>query len=90
MCKIYQQVQGLLRVVMRPLITKIPLIGGLQIFFLNNPDIDFNLVGVADVLDLPGLRWELLKDFFFVKFSYDTWLAYIKKSIVAAFFFFFF
>jgi Ca2+-dependent lipid-binding protein len=32
-----------------------PLIGGLQIFFLNNPNIDFNLVGLADVLDFPGL-----------------------------------
>jgi hypothetical protein len=34
-----------------------PLVGGLQIFFLNNPDVDFNLVGVVDVLDLPGLRY---------------------------------
>lgn len=46
----------MLRVVMKPLITKIPLVGGLQIFFLNNPSIDFNLVGVADVLDMPGFR----------------------------------
>ncbi|KAF4523779.1 hypothetical protein B566_EDAN009011 [Ephemera danica] len=50
------QIHGLLRVVMRPLITKIPLVGGLQVFFLNNPDVDFNLVGVVDVFDLPGLR----------------------------------
>ena len=27
----------------------------LQIFFLNNPNIDFNLVGVVDLLDMPGL-----------------------------------
>lgn len=40
---------------MKPLITKMPMVGGLQIFFLNNPNIDFNLVGVADVLDMPGL-----------------------------------
>lgn len=49
------QIHGLLRVVMKPLITTIPLVGGLQIFFLNNPTIDFNLVGVADLLDMPGL-----------------------------------
>lgn len=49
------QIHGMVRVIMKPLITKIPLIGGLQIFFLNNPDIDFNLVGVADLLDMPGL-----------------------------------
>ncbi|CAH0557885.1 unnamed protein product [Brassicogethes aeneus] len=49
------QLHGMLRVVMKPLITSIPLVGGLQVFFLNNPDIDFDLVGVADVLDMPGL-----------------------------------
>lgn len=49
------QIHGMLRVIMKPLISKMPLVGGLQIFFLNNPDIDFNLVGVADLLDIPGL-----------------------------------
>ncbi|XP_063833789.1 extended synaptotagmin-2-A isoform X3 [Ostrinia nubilalis] len=48
------QIHGMVRVVMKPLITKIPLVGGLQVFFLNNPSIDFNLVGAADVLDMPG------------------------------------
>ncbi|KAI8429978.1 hypothetical protein MSG28_000433 [Choristoneura fumiferana] len=50
------QIHGMVRVVMKPLITKIPLVGGLQVFFLNNPSIDFNLVGAADVLDMPGFR----------------------------------
>ncbi|XP_068903620.1 extended synaptotagmin-2-B isoform X1 [Tenebrio molitor] len=49
------QLHGMLRVVMKPLITTIPLVGGLQVFFLNNPDIDFDLVGIADLLDMPGL-----------------------------------
>jgi len=49
------QIHGMIRVIMKPLISKMPLVGGLQIFFLNNPDIDFNLVGVADLLDMPGL-----------------------------------
>ncbi|XP_068628462.1 extended synaptotagmin-2 isoform X3 [Battus philenor] len=48
------QIHGMVRVVMKPLITKMPLVGGLQIFFLNNPSIDFNLVGAADILDMPG------------------------------------
>ncbi|XP_075981972.1 extended synaptotagmin-like protein 2 isoform X1 [Anticarsia gemmatalis] len=48
------QIHGMVRVVMKPLINKMPLVGGLQIFFLNNPSIDFNLVGAADVLDMPG------------------------------------
>ncbi|KAJ8920620.1 hypothetical protein NQ315_004759 [Exocentrus adspersus] len=49
------QLHGMLRVVMKPLITTIPLVGGLQVFFLNNPEIDFDLLGIADVLDMPGL-----------------------------------
>lgn len=49
------QIHGMVRVVMKPLIPVVPLIGGLQIFFLNNPNIDFNLVGVVDLLDMPGL-----------------------------------
>lgn len=50
------QIHGMVRVVMKPLISSMPLVGGLQIFFLNNPNIDFNLVGIVDVLDMPGLR----------------------------------
>ncbi|XP_058455223.1 extended synaptotagmin-2 isoform X4 [Malaya genurostris] len=49
------QIHGTVRVIMKPLISQMPLIGGLQIFFLNNPHIDFNLVGVVDLLDMPGL-----------------------------------
>ncbi|XP_063237975.1 extended synaptotagmin-2 isoform X2 [Bacillus rossius redtenbacheri] len=49
------QIHGMMRVVMKPLISSMPLFGGLQLFFLNNPVIDFNLVGVADLLDMPGL-----------------------------------
>ncbi|XP_055377645.1 extended synaptotagmin-2 isoform X2 [Condylostylus longicornis] len=49
------QIHGMVRVVMKPLIRSMPLVGGLQIFFLNNPNIDFNLVGVIDLLDMPGL-----------------------------------
>lgn len=41
--------------VMKPLISTMPLIGGVQYFFLNPPSLDFNLIGVADVLDMPGL-----------------------------------
>nr|XP_034823890.1 extended synaptotagmin-1 isoform X4 [Maniola hyperantus] len=48
------QIHGMMRVVMKPLISKIPLVGGLQLFFLNNPSIDFNLVGAVDILDMPG------------------------------------
>ncbi|RXG73103.1 Extended synaptotagmin-2 [Armadillidium vulgare] len=48
-------ISGRIRVVMKPLVRQIPLVGGLQVFFLNNPDVDFNLIGIADVFDMPGL-----------------------------------
>lgn len=44
------------RIVMKPMLNVIPLVGGIQIFFLNNPSIDFNLVGAVDVLDFPGFK----------------------------------
>lgn len=47
----------MLRVIMKPLISQIPLFGGIQIFFLNSPSVDFNLIGVVDVLDMPGLKY---------------------------------
>uniref|UniRef100_A0A2S2QJV6 Extended synaptotagmin-2 n=1 Tax=Sipha flava TaxID=143950 RepID=A0A2S2QJV6_9HEMI len=55
------QMRGMMRIVMRPLLTVSPLVGGMQIFFLNQPDIDYDLMGVADVLDMPGLNDVLRK-----------------------------
>jgi Ca2+-dependent lipid-binding protein len=40
---------------MKPLINTMPMIGGVQYFFLNPPSLEFNLIGVADVFDMPGL-----------------------------------
>jgi len=51
------KMSGMLRVIMKPLISQIPLFGGIQIFFLNSPSVDFNLIGVVDVLDMPGLKY---------------------------------
>ncbi|CAL7948734.1 unnamed protein product [Xylocopa violacea] len=50
------QIRGMMRIVMKPLLSAMPIVGGVQAFFLNPPAINFNLVGVADVLDLPGLN----------------------------------
>ncbi|XP_071788056.1 extended synaptotagmin-2-like isoform X1 [Asterias amurensis] len=49
------QLHGTLRVEMKPLVDRVPLIGGMSIYFLNKPAIDFNLTNVADILDIPGL-----------------------------------
>ncbi|GFN89709.1 extended synaptotagmin-like protein 2 [Plakobranchus ocellatus] len=49
------RLHGTLRVVFKPLINKSPLIGGMLVFFLNNPELDFNLTSLANAFDLPGL-----------------------------------
>ena len=43
------------RIVLKPLISQIPLIGGVQVYFLKPPEIDYNLGGVAGALEIPGL-----------------------------------
>lgn len=53
------QIRGLVRIVMKPMLSVMPLVGGVQVFYLNNPTINFNLVGVADVLDLPGFKYDI-------------------------------
>lgn len=49
------EIYGKVRVALKPLISKAPFFGGLQIFFLDNPDIDFNLAGPAEISNIPGL-----------------------------------
>ena len=47
--------RGLLRVVLKPLIADKPLIGGVQFYFLTTPEIDYNLGGMANVVNMiPG------------------------------------
>lgn len=55
------QIRGLIRIVMKPMLSVMPIIGGVQIFYLNNPTINYNLIGMADVLDLPGFNETLRK-----------------------------
>jgi len=47
--------RGLVRIVFKPIVNEIPLIGGVQVYFLTPPDIDFDLGGVANAFDVPGL-----------------------------------
>jgi len=48
--------RGMARVVLKPLISQIPLIGGVQVYFLKAPEIDYTLGGVAGTLEIPGLN----------------------------------
>ena len=47
--------QGTLRITMTPLLNEAPLVGGLKLSFLNEPKINFDLDGIAKLLDLPGV-----------------------------------
>lgn len=60
------RVAGRARMVLSPTISELPLAGGIQLFFITKPDIDFDFHGVAKVADLPlikeKIKAELLKD----------------------------
>jgi Ca2+-dependent lipid-binding protein len=49
------EIYGKIRLILKPLITSAPFIGGVQIFFLDNPDIDFSLAGPAEIGNIPGI-----------------------------------
>ena len=56
--------RGTVRVVLKPLLCKFPIIGGLQIYCLEAPEIDYKLRGMAGALDffhIGGLS-QLIKD----------------------------
>jgi len=48
--------RGMARIVLKPLISQIPLIGGVQVYFLKAPEIDYTLGGFAGPLEIPGLN----------------------------------
>jgi len=48
--------RGTVRCVLKPLVSEIPLIGGVQVYFLKAPEIDYSLGGVGGVLEIPGLN----------------------------------
>ncbi|CAG0894100.1 unnamed protein product, partial [Darwinula stevensoni] len=48
------KLRGFMRVVLKPLVKTHPIIGGIQAYFLNPPELDFDLTNFANVLDFPG------------------------------------
>lgn len=51
------QFKGKLRAILKPLIPKPPLIGGVSVFLLDEPTIDFDLTGLGELVELPGLLY---------------------------------
>lgn len=50
------EIFGMIRVILKPLISMKPFIGGLQVSFLDKPDIDFQITGTSELLDAPGIN----------------------------------
>ena len=44
------------RLVLTPTMKSLPLVGGVQFFFLHIPNLDFEFEGLANVADLPVLK----------------------------------
>lgn len=49
------QIRGKMRIEIGPLIPRAPLIGGVTVYFIDSPDIDFDLTSLLNVLDVPGI-----------------------------------
>lgn len=48
------QLAAKLRIILNPLMIKLPIVGGIQVFFLNTPDINFELEGISSI---PGFSY---------------------------------
>ena len=56
-CEINQVTfRGTIRIVLKPLMSTMPVVGGLEFYFLSLPTLDFNLGGMAAAGDLPGFN----------------------------------
>ncbi|TRZ02742.1 hypothetical protein DNTS_005425 [Danionella cerebrum] len=49
------KLQGMLRVILEPLIGQAPLVGGVTMFFIRRPALQINWTGMTNLLDGPGL-----------------------------------
>ncbi|XP_019910686.3 extended synaptotagmin-3 isoform X2 [Esox lucius] len=49
------KLQGMLRVILEPLIAQAPLVGGITMFFIRRPTLQINWTGMTNLLDAPAL-----------------------------------
>lgn len=56
------QLTGRARLILRPTISSLPFIGGFQLCLLESPTIGFDMDGLANVCDWPGLRRKVRSD----------------------------
>jgi len=57
------RVEGRARLVIAPTIAELPLVGGIQLFFLTRPNIGFRLQGAASLADkIPAIQEKIIED----------------------------
>ncbi|GAB6032127.1 hypothetical protein CHUAL_010490 [Chamberlinius hualienensis] len=75
------QFNGKIRVIMKPLTKEIPLIGGVQVYLLEKPEIEFDATNLAGFMDLPGLK-KLIRNYLSSKLALPN--KSTKKILPAA------
>ncbi|XP_077583069.1 extended synaptotagmin-1-like [Stigmatopora nigra] len=50
------QLNGMMRVILEPLIGDVPIVGAVTMFFIRRPRLDINWTGLTNMLDIPGLN----------------------------------
>ncbi|XP_040889908.1 extended synaptotagmin-1 isoform X2 [Toxotes jaculatrix] len=50
------QLNGMMRVILEPLIGDVPIVGAVTMFFIQRPKLDINWTGLTNLLDIPGLN----------------------------------
>ncbi|KAG7249622.1 hypothetical protein CRUP_020763, partial [Coryphaenoides rupestris] len=53
------ELHGMMRVILEPLIGDVPIVGAVTMFFIRRPKLVINWTGLTNLLDIPGLKWEL-------------------------------
>jgi len=56
------KVGGRARIVLAPTMSELPLVGGVQFFFLTKPELDFEFDGLAKIADLPIIKKQIKED----------------------------
>ncbi|XP_061147662.1 extended synaptotagmin-1 [Syngnathus typhle] len=50
------QLNGMMRVILEPLIGDVPIVGAVTMFFIRRPKLNINWTGLTNLLDIPGLN----------------------------------
>ncbi|XP_047137306.1 extended synaptotagmin-2 isoform X1 [Hydra vulgaris] len=49
------QIHGTMRIEITPLLSKLPLIGGISLYFIETPELNYNFTNLLNILDVPGI-----------------------------------